>query len=325
VVSRCYTSCQVTPSAARSTKGPILASANEVAVRTSEPQKLRALSRLRELAGAREILENLIRKEVRVKYKSSVLGVAWSMLNPLLYLVVFSLVFTVVLPNRIPRFPVYLLSGLLAWGLFSNSLGQAVKSVVDAGNLVNKVYFPREVLPLASVGAALVDFAFQSLMLLAIMLLLRYGFWGANLLLLPLSFFALLVLTTAVGLFVSALNVRYRDTQHLLTVGLFLWFWLTPIVYPSGFLSERLASVHVLGVSAYHLVLANPMTGIVMGFQRALYGVVAPPGSDAPVLLPVSLEWLATLVGAVAVGSLLLLWLAWRSFFRMSGDFAEEL
>jgi ABC-2 type transport system permease protein len=308
-----------------STKGPLLANATEVAVRTSEPPKLHTLSRLRELAGAREILGNLIRKEVKVKYKSSVLGMAWSMLNPLLYLVVFSLVFTVVLPNDVPRFPVYLLSGLLAWSLFSSALGMAVRSVVDAGNLVNKVYFPRELIPLASVGAALVDFALHSVVLVVFMLALRYGVWGANLLLLPLSFFALLAFTTAIALWVSALNVRYRDTQHLLGVALLMWFWLTPVVYPSGFLSERLASLQVFGVSGYHLALANPMTGIVLGFQRALYGVVTPPGSEAPVLLPVGLTWLATLVGAVAIGSIALLWLTWRTFFRMSGDFAEEL
>src|SRR2546430_12708302 len=109
-------------------KGPALAATSEITVRTSEPAKLRMRGRLRELAGSREILSNLVRKEVKVKYKSSVLGAAWSMLNPILYLAVFTLVFSVVLPASVPHFPIYLLSGLLAWNLFATSLGLASRS-----------------------------------------------------------------------------------------------------------------------------------------------------------------------------------------------------
>jgi ABC-2 type transport system permease protein len=304
-----------------------LAATTEVAVRTSEPTRLRVLPRLRELGRAREILSNLVRKEVKVKYKGSVLGMAWSMLNPVLYLAVFGVVTTIVLPRGVPHFPIYLFSGLLAWNLFSGALGMAARSVVDNGNLVNKVYFPREVLPLATLGTALVDFGLQGVVLAAFMLAFRYDFWGMNLLLLPLSFGALVLFTLAVGMFVSAVNVRYRDTQHLLTVALLLWFWFTPIIYPSGLMYEKLSRADVLGVSAFHLVLVNPMVGITEGFHRALYRVVTPVGAEGPVqiLLPVGLGWLALLITGIAVGSLVLLWLAWRSFFRMSGDFAEEL
>jgi ABC-2 type transport system permease protein len=308
-----------------STKGTTLASTTEVAVRTSEPPHLRPVARLRELGRAREILSNLVRKEVKVQYKGSVLGVAWAMLNPILYLAVFSLVTTVVLSRGVPNFPVYLLSGLLAWNLFSGGLSMSARSVVDNGNLVNKVYFPREVLPLASLGTGLVDFVLQATVLAGFMLAYRYDFWGMNLLLLPLSFVALLLFTTAVGLLVAALNVRYRDTQHLVQVALLLWFWFTPIVYPSGLMYEKLSKVDILGISGFHLALANPMVTIVMGFQRALYRFVSPGGTDASVLAPVSLGWLALMLGGVALTSLVLLWLSWRTFFRMSGDFAEEL
>lgn len=307
------------------TKGTVLATQSEVAVRTSEPPRLHVLPRLRELGRAREILGNLVRKEVKVKYKGSLLGMVWSMANPILYLAVFTLVFGIVLPRGVPNFAIYLLTGLLAWNLFAGTMGMAARSVVDNGNLVNKVYFPREVLPLSTIGTALVDFAFQAVVLAAFMVAFRYDFLGINLLLLPLSFVALLLFTTALALFVSALNVKYRDTQHLLTLALLLWFWFTPIVYPSGLLYEELAAREVFGISAFHLALANPMTGIVMGFQRALYKVVAPTGAEGLALPPVSLEWLSLLVGAIAVGSLVLLWLAWRMFFRMSGDFAEDL
>src|SRR5947207_2597098 len=210
-------------------------------VRTSEPPRFHLVGRIRELARTREILGNLVRKEVKVKYKSSVLGVAWSMLNPILYLAVFTLVFSVVLPASVPHFPVYLLSGLLAWNLFATSLGLASRSVVDNANLVTKVYFPREILPLASEGTALVDFVLQAAVLSLFMLGFRYSPGGVNLLLLPLSMFALLIFTAALALLVSALNVRYRDTQHLLNLALLAWFWVTPIVYPGAFVYEKLA------------------------------------------------------------------------------------
>jgi ABC-2 type transport system permease protein len=305
------------------TCGGTLATTSVVEIRTSEPPRLRPLARLRELAASRVILGNLVRKEVKVKYKSSVLGAAWSMLNPVLYLAVFTLVFTVVLRNDIPDFPVYLLSGLLAWNLFSSSLSLSARSVVDNANLVTKVYFPREILPFASIGAAGVDFLLQGLVLAAFMGIFTVGRFGVNLLLLPLSVVALLAFTSALSLWTAALNVRYRDTQHLLNLALLAWFWLTPVVYPSGFVHTELAGRSVFGVSMLNVYLANPMAAIVFGFQRALYGVVGP--SSNPILYPASVGWLAVLIGAVALGSMVLVALAWRTFFHLSGDFAEEL
>src|SRR6478672_8968631 len=165
---------------------------SEPEVRTSENPKFHPIRRLRHLWTYREILVNLTRKEVKVKYTSSVLGSAWSMLNPIMYLVVFSFVFQVVLKSGIPNFPIYLLSGLLAWNVFSGSLTLSARSVVENANLVKKVYFPREILPLASVGATVFDFLLQGIVLIAFMALERYTeFLGLNLLLLPLSMVAL--------------------------------------------------------------------------------------------------------------------------------------
>ena len=126
---------------------------------------------------------------------------------------------------------------------------------------------------------------------------------------------------------VASLNVRYRDTQHLLAVALMLWFWLTPIVYQSGQLQQRLATHSVFGISLFDVYLINPMADIIFGFQRALYGhvCVAFRGAQQCVLPNVSVGWLALLLGAVCIGSLLFLFLSWRLFFRLSGDFAEEL
>src|SRR5437660_1341833 len=235
-------------------------------IRTSESVRPGGIQRIRELLSYREILMNLIRKEVKVKYTSSRLGALWSMLNPLLYLAVFSLVFGVVLQSKAPDFPIYLLSGLIAWNLLSTSLSLSARSVVDNANLVKKVYLPREILPLASVGAALFDFVLQAIVLALFMVGLRYGVVGVNLLLLPLAFVALVLLTCALSLWVAALNVRYRDTQHLLNLALLTWFWFTPIVYASAFLQDRLQH-H--GTWLWLLYLANPLGGIVIGFPRA--------------------------------------------------------
>ena len=295
-------------------------------VKTSEAPRLHPLRRLRELWRYREILGNLTRKEVRLKYTSSVLGAAWSMLNPILYLAVFSFAFTVVLPSGVPDFPIYLLSGLLAWNLFSSSLSLAARSVVENGNLVKKVYFPREILPLASIGATLVDFALQAVVLIVFMAIFTYPFFGMNLLLLPLSMITLLIFAAALALWVAALNVRYRDTQHLLGLALLAWFWLTPIVYPFGFLQERITTLIGHWAFVGYLVL-NPMATIIAGFQRSIYRFVdpVPHPTEPTVLINTTLGTLATRLGLVILGSLVLAVLFWRHYFRQAGDFAEEL
>jgi ABC-2 type transport system permease protein len=299
----------------------------KVVVRTSEPPRLRVVSRFREVLGARQILWNLIRKEVKVKYKNSVLGVGWSMLSPLLYLGVFSVVFGVVVPNPTPHFPIYMLSGLLAWNLFATSLGVGVRSVIDNQNLVTKVYFPREILPLAAVGTALVDTGFQAIVLVLFMFILQAFQFGLNWLLLPLAVFALVTFTSAMVMFVAALNVRYRDTQYLLTIILLVWFWMTPVVYPTS----RIVGKELFGIPLYKVFMLNPMADIVFAFQRVFYGTVeVTTGSGATaqtvqILIPVSVGFLAVLLACVSVGSILLLLFAWRTYFLMSGDFAEEL
>src|SRR5438477_2399109 len=216
-----------------------MAERTQTVVRTSEPPRLHVLARLKEIWHFREILFNVVRKEVKVKYVSSVLGAVWSMLNPTIYLVVFGIVFTLVLKAKIPSFPVFLLSGLLAWNVFSASVTVATRSIIDNSNLVRKVYFPREVLPLSALGASLVDFVMQGVVLILFMILFRYPFHLLNLLLLPLATFALLAFTAAICLLVSSLNVRHRDTQHFLNVLLLVWFWVTPIVYPSGKIQQN--------------------------------------------------------------------------------------
>ena len=292
-----------------------ISTATSLTERTSEAPRLRIRERLRELWIFREVLANLIRRELKIKYTASALGAVWSLLNPIVFLAVFSFVVSV-LRTEVPDFPVFLLSGLLAWNFFSFSVLQGTRSVVDNANLVKKVAFPREILPLASIGVGLVDLGLQSAVLVVFILVSGHGLHPSALLLYPASFVALLAFTTAVTFWAAATNVRYRDVQHLLGLGLLVWFWATPIVYPAALVQAHLST------RLWNLYLANPMTAILSGFQRALYGV-APGG--AAVLPDVSVGWVLALVGGAILGSVVLLYVAWRVFFRLSGDFAEEL
>jgi ABC-2 type transport system permease protein len=289
----------------------------EVRVRTNAPPRLRPFRDLRELWRSREILVNLARKELKVKYKSSALGVAWSMLNPVLYLVVFYLVFSLVIRNDIPDFQIYLVSGLLAWTLFSTGFQGATTSITDNGPLVSKVAFPREVLPLASIGAQLVNFFFQLLVLEGFLVIFGRPFAGKALILLPAALLVLLLFTTAMGLATSALNVKYRDTGHLVELAVLAWFWATPIVYPVTLVTRNLSD------TASAIYLSNPMTNIVLAFQRALYG---PTSTEALSRLPApGIGWYAERLLWVGLASAVLLYVTWWVFHRMAGDFSEEL
>jgi len=285
--------------------------------------------RFRELLAHREVLVNLVRKELKVKYTASVLGAVWSLLNPVMFLAVFSLV-VFVLDNTIPDFPVFLLSGLLAWNFLANSLQAGARSVIDNANLVKKMAFPREILPLAAVGVALFDFVLQSVVLLLYIAVYFIAFSGPGfhvpeLWLYPLAIAVLLVFTTALTFWVAALNVRYRDVGHLLNLALLVWFWATPIVYQGWLVQEKLQTVRFLGLDLWTLYLVNPVAVIVLGFQRALYSIVVPAPGEEPILPPMGLGTLTGLLLVVLAVSVLLLFLAWRSFFSRSGDFAEEL
>jgi ABC-2 type transport system permease protein len=250
-----------------------------------------------------------------------VLGAVWSLLNPVVFLVVFSFV-SLVLGGAVKPYPPFLLAGLLAWNLFNVSVLNGAQSVIANANLVKKVYFPREILPLATVGVALVDFVLQSIVFFLFIILSGYGF-RADIWLYPLAFVDLLLFSVGLTMFVSSLNVRYRDVQHLIGLALLVWFWLTPIVYPIGKVYDYLStSTNSLAMTAWYVYLANPMTWIVIGFQKALFHP-SDPTSDP--LAPITSAELGL---ALSVGAVILLgftYLAWRLYFSMSGDFAEEL
>ncbi len=266
-----------------------------------------------------ELLRNLIRKDLKVKYKGSTLGFAWSLANPLLLLVVYTFVFQVVMKSGIPRFGIYLMSGLLVWNAFSGSVSAACGSVVANANLVKKVRFPLLVLPLSAVGFSAVHFALQLAVLFVVVLGLGYSLFGPELLLLVPAGAVALLFTVALSLLVAALNVRYRDTQHLLDVALLAWFWVNPMVYQFGLIQSRLHEWT-------WVYLLNPMAVVVITFQRAIYD--PPPGNtvgSTTVLADAGYRFYLEHLAIAGLISLAVLWLGLRVFRRLQADFAEDL
>lgn len=295
--------------------------------------RLGVVDQIREVVRYRELLLGLVRKELKVKYKDSTLGFLWSLLNPALSLAVFYVVFQVFLGAGIPAFAIFLLCGLLVWNLFSASLAGATGSVTAAGGLVNKVYFPRVILPLAAVGAAVVHFFLQGIVLVAALLITRYDVEVAWLPLLVLAFAATVCLGTGFAILLSAVNVYARDTQHILELSLLAWFWLTPIVYPVDLVVSQTEARSVPD----WLYLINPLTPLVMTFQRVLHNRVdfeqeVQLRENGPLQITVTRilpdESFLWYVGAnsVVIGlGLALTGVALHVFSRLEGNFAEEL
>ena len=279
-------------------------------------------TRVTEVWRYRELLVGLVRKELKVKYKNSVLGFMWSMLNPALTLVVFYVVFQLVLRAGIPYFAIYLLSGLLVWNLFSSSLVPATSSVVANASLVNKVAFPREILPLASVGAGLVHFFLQAVVLVGALVLFQYRISFSYLVLVPFALLVLLVFLSALGILMSAINVYLRDTQHLIELALLAWFWMTPIVYQYRLVADRLGEHQ-------WVVFLNPITSVTLTFQRAIYNRIDARGPDGNIIhiLPdgAPISWYAARLAIVGAASVVLLLISLTVFARLEGNFAEEL
>jgi ABC-2 type transport system permease protein len=268
---------------------------------------------LREILGRRELLALLVRRELKARYKDSSLGFLWSLLRPLSILIVYYVAIGKFLgaERSIPDFAIYIFTGLLVWQLFAEIVGSSTASIVNNAGLVRKVYLPREIFPLSTVGGALFSFGTMMVILLAAVLVVGRIPTGGRLWFLPLSLAVVLVFATAIGLALAAINVYLRDVQYLVEISLTILFWASPVVY-----SWRLVHDILGGTWLETLYLNNPVTLAVLGMQRAMW--VA--GTDEP--FPEGLGtrlFISLLVGAV------LLWLSQRLFNRLEGNFAQEL
>lgn len=219
--------------------------------------------RLTELLEYHELIYFLIWRDIKVRYKQTVLGVVWVILQPFLTMVVFTLIFGrfAKVPSEGVPYPIFSFAALLPWQLFANAMSNASNSLVSNSNLVTKVYFPRLILPLSSVVGGLVDFLLAFLVLIGMMF--YYGITPTSAVLtLPLFILLALATSLAVSLWLSALNVQYRDIRYTIPFLTQFWLFLTPIAYPTSLVPEQWRLIYGL----------NPMAGVVEGFRWALIG-----------------------------------------------------
>jgi lipopolysaccharide transport system permease protein len=255
--------------------------------------------KLNDLWEYRELLYFLAWRDIKIRYKQTVLGASWAIIQPFFTMIIFSLFFGKLakMPSDGIPYPLFTLAALVPWTLFSNSLSQSSNSLVGSAHLITKAYFPRMVIPIASSISSVLDFCLSFIVLLGLMAF--YGifpsikaFW------LPILLLLSLVTALGVGMWLSALNVQFRDVRYVVPFLAQVWLFSTPIVYPSSLLSEPWRTIYGL----------NPMVGVVEGFRWALLGTQTAPG---PVVIVSSLTALVILVSGAFY------------FRRMEKDFAD--
>ena len=268
-------------------------------VYTISPSRAWVPLRLRELWEYRELLYFLVWREIKIRYKQTALGVVWAVIQPLFTMLVFSVFFGRLarMPSDGVPYPVFTLCALLPWQLFAFALTESSNSVVANQRLITKVYFPRLVMPLAALGVGLVDFCIAFVLLLGVAAYFGVAF-SVTLITVPIWAALALLTALAVGLWLSALNVKYRDVRYAVPFMAQIWMFATPVAYPTSIVPEAWRPFYAL----------NPMVGVVDGFRWALFGVTDPPRVTAAVS--------ALVVGVLLVGGL-------YYFRRMERTFAD--
>jgi ABC-2 type transport system permease protein len=291
---------------------------------------------LSDVWNARHMLASFIRKDLKIRYRGSALGIAWSMVKPLVQLLVFSLVMGYFLGfgDQIPAFGFYMFTGLMLFGLFSDCLTSGATSILWGAPVVKKVAFRRELLPLASVGGALVNFLFMGVVLvLAYAVTQDFPNWHAIGLAVPALLITLLFGAACAMLF-SALNVYARDVQFLIDVGLLLLFWMTPVLYPWSTVQNTLTE-NGAPSWVFELYMLNPMANAVVAFQQAMWPGADEAAANAAAQMAAGEPYIASfdyfdspfaarLWMMVAAGAVCF-WLAQRTFARLQTGFATEL
>ncbi len=250
-----------------------------------EPSRGWVALKLNELWDYRELVYFLIWRDVKVRYKQTALGAAWAIVQPFFTMLVFSLFFgrLAKMPSDGIPYPLFAYAALVPWTLFAQGLNQSSDSLVSSANLLRKVYFPRLAIPLSTIVAGLVDFAIASAMLLGMMF--YFGVTPTvNVLWLPLLLLLTITTSLGVGLWLSALNVSFRDVKYVVPFLVQFWMFATPIAYPSTLLPEPWRTLYGL----------NPMAGVTEGFRWALLGAKTAPG---PIVLVSAAASLLLLIG----------------------------
>jgi ABC-type polysaccharide/polyol phosphate export permease len=235
-----------------------------------------------DLVRYRELFSNLFRRDFQAKYKGSLLGVLWSLLNPLILLGVYLLVFGVIFPSpQTPHYPLYLLAGLACWIFFATSMQSAARSLVDSADLVKKVRFPRQLVPFSMVATQAVTFAVMAVILIALSLIFVAGARATVWLSIPLAL-VFVAEVAGLALVVACLNVTFRDVEHVLAAALLPWFFVTPILWSAQTLGDRALRHHTL-LSVLHWV--NPVAPPIFAVRDAIWSGRAPHLWDVVYLL----------------------------------------
>lgn len=277
------------------------------------------LSSIGDIWERRELLVRLTKRELTARYKDSSLGIVWSLFRPLAQLLIYYFAIGVILSaaRSVPDFAIFVFVGLTVWGLFSEIIGQATTSIVSNAGIVKKVYLPREVFPLSAVGSALFSFAVQLFILITATFAVGAPPITPSLGYAPLAFLLIVTFATAIGLLLSALNVFYRDVQHIIEVVLIVLFWASPIVYSFTYVHAAAGGTWVEA-----LYLTNPVTIAVLGMQKAFWVSGSTATGHLAQYFPANL--LSLLLLALAA-SLIFLWISQRVFSRLQKNFAQEL
>lgn len=258
------------------------------------------MSYFKELYAYRDMIASLVQRELRGKYKGSVLGFFWTFLNPLLQLLVYTLVFSVIMRNGIDKYYIFLFVALVPWLFFSTSVNAGSNSVMASAGMVKKIYFPREVLPISCVTAAFVNMLLVFLVIFAVLLVTGFGINLIAVLYLPVIMAVEYLLCLGIALLTSSLTVYLRDLSYILNVITMAWQFLTPVMYDITMVPESLLPVFNL----------NPMTPVILAYRDVLYFKRVPE--------------LATLIHAVILGVVILI-IGAVVFRRLQRGFAEEL
>lgn len=255
---------------------------------------------IKEIYSYRSMLWSMIQSELRTRYKGSFLGFLWTFINPLLMLLVYDFIFSIVMRANIPHYSTFMFIGLLSWNLFATSVLASTSIIINKSSFVNKIYFPRAILPLSVVGGSTINYLFSLIILIPFLLISGYGpswVW----IYFPVILIFEIILASGFSLLFSALNVFARDLEHMLNVFMMLWLYLTPVLYPLTFLHS-----HVLQL----FFKINPMTTYILSFQDIFYYHTPP-------------HWKLFLFGSILTIAVFLI--GWKVFHKLSRRFAEEV
>lgn len=258
------------------------------------------MKHFREIYDYRQMIYSLVRKELRGRYKGSALGFLWTFINPLLQLLVYTFVFSIVMPNNIDKFYLYLFVGLIPWLFFSGSLTGGAACIINQKDMVKKIYFPREVMPIAYVTSNFVNMLLCFIVIFGVVIVSGVGINPVTLLYLPIIFAVEYIMCLGGAMLTSALTVYFRDLEYILGIVTMAWMYMTPVVYSIEMVPEQIRPLMNL----------NPMTPVIVAYRDILYSKQIPE--------------IGTLANGFVLGVIVLV-IGYAVFQKLQRGFAEEL